>query len=142
MRPKLAALALAMLLAGCANQQQQAAEGPFNFEEMKASLIVGKSRYWKDPDSIRDARVSHPFSCWGGIEHIATPPDSCLCVEANAKNAMGGYTGLQRNTFFYSKKLIVGSLPPRSQDACDPLVPFAELNGAVAMATPSPAARK
>ena len=41
------------------------------------------------PASIRDARISLPYSCLGWT--------ACVCVEANAKNSFGGYTGLQQN---------------------------------------------
>lgn len=130
------AAALAMLsLCGCA-ATTATTEGILASDDMRAAILQNRAKYWKGPDSIRDARISRPFSCHGGLAHVVSPPNACICVEANARNSFGGYTGLKRYTFLFADLTLVDVLPPRSQDMCDPMAPFPEMNGGV---TPAPA---
>ena len=40
-------------------------------------------RLFKEPESVRDARISDPFTCLNG-------QGNCICIEANARNSYGG----------------------------------------------------
>lgn len=117
-----------LVLAGCAatTETTQAIMGS---DDLKQIVLSGRTRAWKDPDSIRDARISRPFACHGGLAHVVAPPNVCVCVEANAKNSFGGYTGVSRSTWMFADRVVVDVVPPRSQDQCDPMMPFPELNG-------------
>jgi hypothetical protein len=148
--------AVAVLAAGCANQVQDAgapgaaapAAGFMSMAEAKAIILAGKSRYWKDPGSIQDARIGPVQSCHGGLAHVVALPNQCVCVEANARNGLGGYTGAHQSVFLFADRTVVDVLDkPRSQDVCEPAQPFPELNGgyvppAIAAASPPQAKRK
>lgn len=120
------------VLMGCAQGSDRAidaAVAPLSFEEAKQLLVSEKARVWKDPGSIRDARVGRPFSCVGGLGHLGMMPDVCVCVELNAKNALGGYTGLQKKEVLISGRTVVDVLDPRGfGDRCGPMEPFPEMN--------------
>jgi len=116
------------LLAGCATQ----GDTPIALSQAEArvALVAEKARLWKDPASIQDAKIGQPYSCIGGLYHLATPPDTCVCVEVNAKNSFGGYTGLKPSVVMFSRGKIVDTMEPRLlQDRCEGFTPFPELNG-------------
>jgi hypothetical protein len=110
----------ASLCAGCASQQT-AATPPISVQEARALVLAERTRTWKDPDSIRDAMISAPYQCLGWT--------ACVCVEANAKNSMGGYTGLKKTVANISGRTIVNFRDAGFTDRCDPMEPFPELNG-------------
>jgi hypothetical protein len=61
---------------------------------IKQQILAQKNRIWKDADSIRDAAISsevHWCLWW-----------SCVCIEANAKNSYGGYTGIERTAIMFN----------------------------------------
>jgi hypothetical protein len=141
MRPQFIAPIL-LVLAGCA-ATTPATEAILGSEQLRTVVAANRAKYWKDPDSIRDASISRSFACYGGLAHVVAPPNVCICVEANAKNSLGGYTGLKRTTFMFHDLTLVDALPPRSQDACDPMSPFPELNsGYQAPVAAAPAATR
>lgn len=129
-------IALASALAGCAASGTQsgnslAPEPPaLSFDQAKQIVVAERGRIWKDPDSIRDARMGPPYKCTGGLAHIAMAPDACACVEANARNSFGGYTGVKRNEVLFSGPRIVDVVEAREATySCGQMVPVAELNG-------------
>lgn len=130
---RIVCLLAALALAGCSNKTETLTPAPgtapLAFEDMKQLVLTNRSRIWKDPGSIRDPQIGQPFSCVGGLIHLAAMPDVCVCVEANAKNAFGGYVGIKQNEILISGRQIVDILPPRSafSDRCGPMTPFPEL---------------
>ena len=120
----------AALLAGCATAER--APPPLTLGDAKAIVVSSRAVYWKDPESIRDAAIGQPYSCIGSLVHVATPPSACVCVMANAKNSFGGYTGLKPNVVLIAGGSVIDVISPRSQDQCDAMVPFPELEGKVA----------
>jgi hypothetical protein len=115
---------LATCVAGCTatGQQPPALQAPLlSIAEAKAIIFAGRTAHWKDPDSIRDARIGEPYACMGAL--LEEPPTACVCVEANAKNSFGGYTGLKQNIAFLKGRTVMDFRSPRR------LVPFPELNG-------------
>ena len=120
----------AVLITGCATTEQ----GPpaLTLDDAKAIVVSSRAVFWKDPESIRDAAIGQPYSCNGGLVHVARPPSACVCVMANAKNLFGGYTGLKPSVVLIAGGSVIDVISPRSQDECDSMVPFPELEGKVA----------
>lgn len=147
------AIALSSLLAGCMTDQGPAATDaiiPTNLSRPDAERLVlaQRARLWKDPPSIRDAKLSDPMICPARdlASLSATPGSTCACVEVNAKNSYGGYTGLHRTVVI---------IPPAGEmstsDAgikgfatiCDAnLAPFPEMNGDYVPPRPSARPKK
>jgi hypothetical protein len=95
---------------------------------MKQQILEAKSRIWKDPDSVRDASISSETgwcSFWG----------PCICIEANAKNSFGGYTGIRRTVIVFNSYGAINSIDDAGTDGfmlvCRGMRPFPELNGKV-----------
>jgi hypothetical protein len=122
---------LAGWLAGCTVSEQGRNEAPsLTIEDAKLIIVAARSAYWKDPDSIRDARIGKPYPCVGDLTDGTTQPTVCVCVEANAKTSLGGYTGLKQNIVYLSGGTVVDFRLPRiAIDRCEGLVPFPELSG-------------
>ena len=121
----------AVLLAGCATREQ--GPPPLTLADAKAIVVSSRAAYWKDPESIREAAIGQPYSCIGGLVHVARPPSACVCVMANAKNSSGGYTGLKPSVVLIAGGSVIDVISPRSQDECDSMVPFPELEGKIAV---------
>lgn len=104
-----------------------ATAAPLSLADASKAVRSDRNRLWKDPESIRDARISAPHAC------PYRPAGSvCVCIEANARNAMGGYTGLTKTRiYFEGRKIIdaVGPLGTAAPDQCGTFLPFPELNG-------------
>lgn len=125
---------VAAALAGCAggNEARTAAAAPpiLSQAEAKSAVLTSRSRVWRDPESIRDAAIGQPYTCSGGLAHVGNMPNACVCVEANARNAMGGYVGLRPSLVMFAGRQVVDVMPPRPYvDRCGPMTPFPELNG-------------
>ena len=80
---------------GCASlDQPNTSLGPFP-TDFKTTIRKHVLRSFFDPYSIRDASISEPVGSRTG------EPDGWLvCLETNAKNRMGGYTGLSRTAYY------------------------------------------
>lgn len=88
-------LTLAVLLAGCASlDQPNEFIGPYP-HDYKTTIREHVLRSFFDPYSIRDASISEPVR-----SHTGEPNGWLVCLEANAKNRMGGYTGLSRTAYY------------------------------------------
>jgi hypothetical protein len=128
-------VAAACLVAGCAGQQAapnaaSPAPAAITLDQAKAALMAGRSA-WKDPASIRDARIGLPYSsgCWGHAEHWVQQVDACVCIATNAKNSFGGYTGLKPQVALIQNGRILDLIPARMHDQCSNLVPWPEFDG-------------
>lgn len=103
MRKILLCAAASVALSGCVTQQDvdrvMASQRPPS-AAIKANITRDARNYLLDPYSVRDAEISSVMD--------ATPDGKLqfVCVKANAKNAMGGYTG--RSTISVR---LVGSSP-------------------------------
>jgi hypothetical protein len=85
-------------LAGCTTTGTPAEPPPANYR----ALVVAEARQkFFDPYSIRDATISEPIPGMGNL--------STVCVRANAKNRLGGYTGQNVTAFVFSGGRIVMS---------------------------------
>lgn len=80
---KFIVLMLVGCLAGCAGAAKDVGPPP----DVRAFVLANMARLFKDPDSIRDLAVG---SAWR-----EEPWGWRACVQGNARNSYGGYTGLQ-----------------------------------------------
>lgn len=126
--------ACAMALAACTTTSNTSA--PLTVADAKRLVLSNKTRIYKDPDSVRDASIQAPSEMLGRIY---------VCVEANARNSFGGYTGLRTLVVMFSTAQEY--MNAYSEDtwiygcSSSKMVAFPELSGALASATkqqPSP----
>ena len=127
-----AAVGLLIGLAGCSTAGAPPGEPP----DAKAVILANKGRIWKDPDSIKNASIATSLR-WHGMGSLWF-----ACVELNAKNSFGGYTGLKRSVVL----IYASGATPEVRDtvigddcADRPHVPFPELEGGY---RPPPAAKQ
>lgn len=97
-----------LLLAGCATTTPQASEpAPANYREIVARHIRDS---FVDPYSVRDASIAPPKS--GQLSRsdaIVVEQGYIVCFRANAKNRVGGYTGMKTTAFLVRGGAVVTS---------------------------------
>jgi hypothetical protein len=83
-----------------------------------------RARLFNDSDSVSDASSGRSFPCLGGGGH-------CVCLEVNAKNAYGGYTGIQTVLIEIDPSGIPKNLGGNlgSDFPSGKMTPFPQLNG-------------
>lgn len=90
-----------LLLAGCgvreANLKMFDNQRPASVDERAAIAANIKTSFF-DPYSIRDAQISSAVVSTG-IDSSTTP---MICVDANAKNRMGAYTGKSATVYYFA----------------------------------------
>jgi hypothetical protein len=97
-------------------------------DAMKHKLLAERNRIWKEPESIRDARIGEPYWCPRGQDPV--PTKTCICVEANGKNSYGGFTGVHLTGFAFRNANdfeVIGKMGPYA--TCGRLTPWPEMNG-------------
>jgi hypothetical protein len=97
----LVAIAVIGLMLGCAVKPDPDVIGPYpnGYENIIKNHVL-KTYY--DPYSIRSARLSYPNQ-----GHILFQQGWIVCLEANSKNRMGGYTGLKRTGYLIRSGLVL-----------------------------------
>lgn len=148
-----AALLLPLFAAGCMTDQgappaASIAASSLSRADVGRLVLAQRARLWKDAPSIREAKLSDPMIC--PANDLASLPASagstCACIEANAKNGYGGYTGLHRTVVIVPP---AGDLS--TSDAgirgfamiCDAdMAPFPEMNGDYVAPKPGPKSKK
>lgn len=124
------------LISACANVQSRRTGDEVTNplaapSRIRADLVGRKANLFIDPDSIRDARIGQVYAC--PIEAgLRAAPMTCVCVELNAKNRMGGYTGMQRRVAVYRNYVFESMKDAEMSDDCGTFEPFTELNGSAA----------
>ena len=108
-------LAVTLLLGACATKMDHAAIGPYP-SDYKGLMKSHVERTYFDPYSLRNVSISNPtegrlFFRQGWI----------VCVEANGKNRMGGYTGIQRVMYLINNDRVVNQFA-RGPGCDDPRV--------------------
>jgi hypothetical protein len=127
-------LFLGAALAGCAGVTRPSEDPPgIDTTTLRNMVLADKGRIWKDAGSIRTASAGPAYSCPRRFGAGAT----CICIEVNAKNSFGGYTGVQKNAVAYQKGGFDAITAWDFDDACSALQPFSELNGDYVQPTPS-----
>lgn len=132
--------ALCITLTACITSGDQPVQQSsiLSFDDAKRLVLAERSRLWKDPDSIRDAAIGVPHACVGGLSHVADMPNVCVCVELNARNSLGGYTGLKRTEVLIRDTRVVDVITPAREMTypCGAMTPFPEMNGGSTPPTP------
>jgi hypothetical protein len=117
--------ALAVLLTACQTSEEvqesfdQARPTP---QAVKSAIVNDARDFLADPYSIRDAEISYmQLNARNGIQWV--------CVKANAKNAMGGYSGRQSIEVWVRNGRLVGNVPnsPACRHSSLRWQPFPEL---------------
>jgi hypothetical protein len=93
---------LCLLLAACAVREgnlkifdsQRAASA-----SERAAIVADIKGNYFDPYSIRDAQISSAVE-GTGLDGSKSPP--MICVDDNAKNRMGGYTGKSATVYYFN----------------------------------------
>lgn len=108
---------------------------PIGAQDARRIVVEHRAEIWKDPYSIRDARAGQPATCNPAQLTRSTvyrnSLATCVCVEANAKNAMGGYVGLRRNIIVVFPDNDITLLDGGTlgfQELCGRTTPFPELS--------------
>ncbi|MDX8521127.1 hypothetical protein [Mesorhizobium dulcispinae] len=103
---RLTVLSAALALAGCVTQEQVdkvvATQRPATTAE-KSAIVSAARDYFVDPYSVRDAEISN-------VVRLNDQGLEAVCVKANAKNRMGGYTGRQATSVRLLNGKPVGTL--------------------------------
>lgn len=105
MRSVFPCVVLALVLAGCVTQEslRKYAENSVPPTPAMKAAIVDKARdTLYDPYSVRDAEISSVMNT-GGLAKT-----DVVCVRANAKNRMGGYTGRSMFGVFFKDGVMIG----------------------------------
>jgi hypothetical protein len=128
-------LGLVLMLAGVApasaetNYERAARIAPtITQATAKKVILLHRERLFKEPGSVRNAKISDPFTCLNGS-------GNCICIEANARNSYGGYTGIELLGIRIQgdQTEALGKMYEEArQTPCGRLVPFPELNGRAA----------
>jgi len=100
----LGAALLSVLISGCAVTPNPEAIGPYpsDYREIIKSHVL---RTFFDPYSIRSASVSQPIQ-----GHLLFQQGWIVCLEANAKNRMGAYIGVQRTAYLLNRGSVVQTM--------------------------------
>lgn len=72
-------------------------------KSIKAQIVQDARTFLADPYSIRDAGISNVATFNNGSQGV--------CVRANAKNKMGGYSGRQNLAVIIRNGVLVGNVP-------------------------------
>jgi hypothetical protein len=110
------------LLVGCAARISESDAGP-RPHDYKASLKAYVAQSFYDPYSLRSIGVTELVPGRFGVLGSGW----IVCLQANAKNRMGGYTGLQRTSYLFQGDNIVMS--GEYANACEgvPFFPWPEM---------------
>jgi hypothetical protein len=115
---RLCVFLMPFLLVGCyaphANPPKEAAAGDAVAVSLEPTDATGSAyqvpvatyikRYIVHADSLREVKIGEPFS--GKLHGRAGP---IVCVEMNAKNKAGSYTGLKRTAFLIEEQKVIES---------------------------------
>ncbi len=92
-------VAAAAILAGCSTTSAPSANSnagspPSNY---RATVTAKAKQSFIDPYSVRDATISQPLYASAIFDGLTPFPRKAwiVCIQANAKNRLGGYTGQQ-----------------------------------------------
>lgn len=105
------AILLSLFLAGCnatAGTPPPNAEPAPSPEMIKQAVRAHVRSSFFDPYSVRDAQLS--AATWQGALQLGSGEGWTVCLRANAKNRMGGYTGLRDTAMTIRGGKVVSSL--------------------------------
>jgi hypothetical protein len=98
-------------------------------KDYRAQAVAYFKRTLKDPYSVRDAQITEPAVIFVGLVNGGKAPG--VCVQMNAKNSFGAYTGMETFAVAFRNGQLLGVGAPVF-DTCTNArwLPFPELNGA------------
>lgn len=105
-------LLVVFCLSACASQgATQLASNTPPPEGYRETIAAHVSQNFFDPYSVRDASISSPLRntqkmYWNVFE---AKPDWYVCMKANAKNRMGGYTGQTLDIYMFQNGRFIGT---------------------------------
>jgi hypothetical protein len=108
MRKILATIAACSALIGCATPTaQELASADFGSYPTNYEIVIKSymSTILKDPDSARYNFLNSPKSGWSGFG--AVKYGYIVCVNINAKNCYGGYTGNRMSYFMIKNDRVI-----------------------------------
>jgi len=122
MKTKIAACLVPFALAGCvtANPEQI---GPYPNNYKQAVETYVKESFF-DPYSLRDVALSTPQT-----GHLYFQQGWVVCLQANAKNRMGGYTGMKRTALLINNGKVLQSMPDAPFCQQVSVTPWPEMEG-------------
>jgi hypothetical protein len=100
----------------------QLAPASMSAAAVRKIILAQRSRLFKDPASIREASIGQPYACRAG-------GGDCVCVELNARNSYGGYTGLKTIGVWIHNGQAEAFGEMKRLDDCGKMNRFNELNG-------------
>lgn len=123
---------LAATLAGCQTTGASGTADASYSADYRDLVVRNKASFFKDPASIKDAMVAAPTPNMFGWQ---------VCLQANAKNSFGGYTGRQTHIV----QIYRNGAPPIMQeptiyDSCNGYMPFPEIEAGYVPPKPAVAA--
>jgi hypothetical protein len=108
-------------------------------QDARQRVLTERAHLWKDPESIQGASIGETHPChhtiFVGGGRMVDAPASCICLELNAKNSYGGYTGLKRTVAVFpetGETHIKDGAYSGFEEYCRNMKPFPELNGRIA----------
>ena len=121
---KVGLLIVALSLCGCGSVTptvQQIGPYPDNYRSVVKAYM---KQTFVDPASIRDVSISAPVAASADFDQGWR-----VCVQANAKNRLGGYTGLETTAYFFRNGVI--AVVYDGQGLCDnvAMTPWPEMTG-------------
>ena len=90
---------------------------------VKSAILAHKDEMFRDPDSIRGAKIGTPNLC------PSKNGKTCVCVGVNGKNAYGGMTGYRVIGVYINGKNAESFGEMSDTSDCGPMNPFPQLNG-------------
>jgi len=93
-----------MIVSGCMVKPDQDQIGPYpdNYKSIVKDYI---EKAYFDPYSLRRVSLSKPLQ-----GHLFFQQGWLVCLEANAKNRMGGYTGFKANALLINRGTVVQTM--------------------------------
>jgi hypothetical protein len=114
--------AMALALAGCVTPNAEQI-GPFPNNYKQAVEAYVKESFF-DPYSMRDVALSAPQT-----GHLYFQQGWVVCLQANAKNRMGGYTGMKRTALLINNGKVQQSMPDAPFCQGVSVTPWPEMEG-------------
>jgi len=100
---------VSLALGGCSATATPTTAPPANY---RAAVVAAVKADFFDPYSIRDVSISAPLYVGGIFDGVTPIPKQAwiVCLKANAKNRMGGYTGIKNSVFVFDGERVSDAL--------------------------------
>lgn len=128
-------LLAALAVGGCQTATDAPTAGgvsalPLNYRQI---IVEEVRKSFFDPYSVRDTAISQPIA-----GQAILGPTATVCVRANAKNRMGGYTGVKATAFVFRASQLTTTDQQYAGLLCDNAAyePFPEIDSAAVAAAP------